>query len=1005
MNIPNYFEDPKILHLGCEENRAYFIPYDPEDLGPSAYREDSSRFLPLNGEWGFRYFESVLDLPDDFWNEYIANDTIPVPSVWQNFGYDRHQYTNVRYPFPYDPPYVPKENPVGVYQRSFEMDALGTYRYYLNFEGVDSCFYLWINGSFAGYSQVSHSTSEFDITELLSEGDNDITVAVLKWCDGSYLEDQDKLRMSGIFRDVYILKRPKVHIRDFFLHTDLNRTFTKADLRVEIEFGGKQDLHLALISPSGELVAEKVWKGAGSGEFSLKVENPVLWNAEDPRQYTLILGMEDEVIFQKVGFRKIEVKKGVVLLNGQPIRFKGVNRHDSDPYTGAAIDEEQALVDLTLMKEHNINAIRTSHYPNAPWFPQLCSEMGFYVVAEADLETHGTTSVIGWSKYGDGSYIDNYAILAEDERFREANLDRQMRNVHRDKNNASVLIWSLGNEAGYGKNFEYSARWVKAFDPDRLLHYERCHDNASFQQNDTSMLDLFSRMYTPVSYIDAYFDEKKDPRPFMLCEFIHAMGNGPGGTEEYYQCMLRHPGFVGGFVWEWCDHAVYQGTTPEGRVKFGYGGDFGEFPHDGNFCMDGLVYPDRRVSESLLEYKQMIRPVRAEVVDAKKGLIRLTNQLDFTDLQEVLAGYGEVSVDGEIVESFLLPELACAPRQSVVAKLPYTLPAKGNVYLNLYYIQRSDALLTQCGHEMGFDQLKLRSDKIKLPAQESEGGFTVTESSREIVIEAASLRYTFDKVRGEFTHLVYKNQDRLAGPMSFSIWRAPTDNDRHIRQEWERCGFDRVIPRVYSAKVKEQKGLLQLKVQMCLAPVYLQPVLQLDVTYLIGTDGSIDVKVRAEKEKDMAALPRFGLKLLMPKEMQEAYYLGYGPVESYCDKHQASLMGLFDTSASENYVDYIKPQEHGSHFGTLHASVVNARGEGLKAASPESFSFQISEYTPEELSAKMHNYELEKAPYTVVHFDYKQHGIGSNSCGPVPFEPYRFEETDFEFHLRLSMIS
>ena len=1030
MNIPKYFEDPKALHINTEPNRSYYIPFSREEdeeatlqMGKIVHldRNVSDRMQLLSGRWGFHYYNSVYDLPDNFWDEDVSNDEIPVPSVWQNHGYDRHQYTNINYPFPYDPPYVPDENPVGVYQTTFEIGDMGTDRYYLNFEGVDSCYYVYINGQFVGFSEVSHSTSEFDVTDFLSEGDNDLTVAVLKWCFGSYLEDQDKLRMSGIFRDVYLLIRPEEHLTDYFVHPRLNGK--DGELTVDMQFTSPVPASIALYDPEDNLVGRvnavpvgevpalkdsvvsysegregrKVVFSAGG---KIDVANVKTWNAETPWLYTLIIETPDEAVCQKVGFRSVTVENGVLKINGQNVKFRGVNRHDSDPVTGYAVTVDQVLTDMRLMKEHNINAIRTSHYPNAPWFPELASEYGLYLIAEADLESHGTVPLIG------GNFVDNYCIIAQDPMFKEANLDRQQRNVLRDKNQAAVVIWSLGNEGGYGENFEESGRWIKAYDPDRLTHYERSYQSPSYRTNDTSMLDLFSRMYPQIAEIDAYFEDPANTKPYVLCEFIHAMGNGPGDAEDYWQAFDRHDGSCGGFVWEWCDHAVYAGTTQTGQKKYLYGGDFGEFPHDGNFCMDGLVYPDRTVSESLLEYKNVIRPVRAKLVDAEKGLIEFKNYYDFSNVADKLAGYYEILVDGVPKQSYLLPDLDIAPHEAKVVELPYQMPESGDVRLNIVYIQRQEEGLTEAGREVGFDQLTLREEKKALPklAASKDGEIKTECFGKEITIQGPSFLYTFNIHTGAFTHLIHGMRDRLAAPASFNIYRAPTDNDRYIRKEWERCGFDRVQPKVYEAKCTVEEGLAKLVVRMSLAPVYLQKVVWMTVTYLIDKEGTIDMTVEAEKEPEMAFLPRFGLRLCLPKEAKYACYTGYGPEESYIDKRRASWYGYFETTAEENYEDYLRPQETGSHYGCTMAEAADSRGVGIRALTEESFSFNISRFTEKELASKMHNYELEEAPYTVVNFDYKMSGIGSNSCGPRLSEAYQFNETQFTFRLRLEML-
>ena len=531
MEFQKMHENPDVLHVGTCQNRSYFLPKAPED------GEESTRVCLLNGTWSFRYFDSFLDVfPEGSEGEICFDeedmDEIEVPSCWQNAGYDRHQYTNVRYPFPYDPPYVPDENPCGLYLRRFCMNAEDlTQKIYLNFEGVDSCFYLWINEQFAGYSQVSHSTSEFDITDLLNEGENSVAVLVVKWCDGSYLEDQDKLRMSGIFRDVYLIRRPLAHIRDYFVKTTVSDDLSHADIRVEMDFIGLPDVTAELYDAEGALL-----ESTAGAEPNFALENPHLWNAEDPYQYTIVFRTADEVIEQKVGISKIEIRDSVLYFNNVKIKLRGVNRHDSDPVTGYTISREQAKRDLFLMKQHNINAVRTSHYPNAPWFLQLCSEYGFYVIAEADIEGHGAATQTG------GYGMDEYADNALNPIFDKAIMDRIQRSVIRDKNNACVLMWSYGNETGWGPSFEKAGAWVREYDPSRLTHYENTYYDARGHKNDLSSLTTESRMYSAPEWIDEYMVDPKYTKPLVLCEYIHAMGNGPGDAEQYQQ--LQEMGFT-----------------------------------------------------------------------------------------------------------------------------------------------------------------------------------------------------------------------------------------------------------------------------------------------------------------------------------------------------------------------------------------------------------------------------------------------------------------------------
>lgn len=989
MKFEKMHENPDILHVGTCPPRSYYLPKAPGDEGAS------SRVCSLNGTWSFRWFDSFLDVfPDDgdiFFDEDDM-DEIEVPSCWQNAGYDRHMYTNIRYPIPFDPPYVPDENPCGLYLRRFEMAADDLKRKtYLNFEGVDSCFYLWINEQFAGYSQVSHSTSEFDISDLLLEGENTVAVLVLKWCDGTYLEDQDKLRMSGIFRDVYLISRPENHIRDYFVKTELNGDFSAATITVETELCGDAHITAELYAPHGELVGS-----AAGANPQFTVEKPLLWNAEDPYQYKLVLRTPDEVIEQMIGISKIEVREGVIRFNGVKIKLRGVNRHDSDPVTGYTISRGQAKRDLFLMKQHNINAVRTSHYPNAPWFLQLCSEYGFYVIAEADIESHGASMQTG------GHGMDEYADVALNPIFDKAILDRVQRSVIRDKNNACVLMWSYGNESGWGPSFEKAGAWVKAYDPARLTHYENTYYDARGHKNDLSSLDTVSRMYPSPQWIEEYFADPKNTLPLVLCEYIHAMGNGPGDAEEYQQLIMKHDRFAGGFVWEWCDHAVYGGTTPDNRDIFRYGGDFGEYPHDGNFCMDGLVYPDRTPHTGLLEYKNVIRPVRAELLDAKTAQIRLTNYRDFTNTDDFLMISWEIQQDGETTACGVIDDIAIAPHESGVITLNGEIPEEGDVTILLSYsAKKDDSVFFPKGHALGFDQLIVsRAARAQEPL--TPGEVTVAADNRSITVCGADFRYVFSKIKGVFESLVKSNAAVTTRPMAWNVWRAPTDNDQFVRTEWEKAGYDRAAAKVYTCDGFAENGVAVITCSLGLAAVYRRPFLTLDCRFEIDGAGRIRAKIDGKRDAERPFLPRFGLRMFLPKAFDTAEYFGYGPYEAYCDKHQASYLGRFAQRTDDLFEDYVKPQENGSHFGCSSVTVTDGAG-AVTVTSPEAISFNLSRYTQEELTEKKHNYELAESGDVVFCFDYKMSGVGSNSCGPELAKPMRLDEEAFTFRFDLTV--
>lgn len=984
-------ENPSQLHPGAEENRAYYVPAATRD---EALSGQSSRRLFLSGNWLFRYFESfdeafsedgsLLQVEADF-------DEIPVPSCWQTLGYDRHQYTNIRYPFPFDPPYVPQENPCGLYLRSFtltkeqlSMDS------YLNFEGVDAGFYVWVNGLFAGYSQVSHSTSEFLITPFLREGENQLCVLVVKWCFGSYMEDQDKLRMSGIFRDVYVLLRPRDHVRDFTVRTALPGTIT-----VTTDCVGTPPVSVTLLSPEGTcLETREIQKDT----VTFSVADPVLWTAETPVQYTLLLETPEECIAQKVGIREIAVRDGIVELNGTPITFRGVNRHDSDPVTGYTISREQALKDLHLMKEHNINAIRTSHYPNAPWFPQLCSELGFYVIGEADLETHGVCTVLN----------GRFSTIARDPMFHDAVLDRVQRDVIRDKNNACIVMWSLGNESGYGQNMVDAAKWVKSYDPTRLVHYESVGYEPSDADYDQSCLDLKSRMYASTADIDAYFADPANKKPFIQCEYVHSMGNGPGDIEDYVQQMMKYPGFCGGFAWEWCDHAVYMGRTPDNREKYGYGGDFGEFPHDGNFCMDGLVYPDRTPHTGLLEYKNAMRPLRARWENEPGGAVILTNHRDFTDASSLFTVRYEVRRSGETMRRGTLPLPPLPPHESVRVQLPCRLLTEGDRTVVLSYFLKKDDGVLPAGFPVGFDELVISSD-VDMPNFVCDEEPVLQQNKEHIVITGNDFRYVFSRRRGLFDTMVKNQVTLLTKPMELNIWRAPTDNDQYVAAMWRQAGYDRAFPRVYTCDSRIEDGKAVIECRMALSAIYLENILTIQARWEIDGSGHVLASLHAERNENYVAkgipgipdgtkifLPRFGVRLFLPKDFAQLSYTGYGPLESYCDKHLASSLGCYSTRVEDEWEGYLKPQENGSHWG-VRTMRLRSEAAALQVWAPAPFSFSALPVTQEELTEKRHDYETQPCDSTVLCLDYKQSGIGSNSCGPMLRDDLRFQEHEFTF--------
>jgi beta-galactosidase len=1001
MNLPKYYEDTEIISVNAMPDRAYFIPFDKEIVQDEG-REHSDRFQLLSGTWKFRLFDNLPEVNEQFIETSFNEDefdTLSVPSVWQLNGYDSNQYTNTRYPIPYDPPYVPSRNPCGAYITWFDVTVdKNKFRKYLNFEGVDSCAYIWINGKFVGFNKVSHSTGEFEVTDFVHEGRNKLSVLVMKWCDGTYLEDQDKLRMSGIFRDIYLVYRPQNHIRDYFVTEKLTDHYEKAWLCVKLDFlNSKEDVNFTLYN--GEKIVASGTSEDGSIEIA--VDKPVLWNAENPYLYTLKLISCGEVITEKVGFRDIKVINGVVVVNGVNIKIKGVNRHDSDPYTGYTISVDQMKRDLQLMKQHNINAIRTSHYPNSPLFTRLCDEYGFYVIAEADIEAHGGVNTYN-AAYGE------IGILAVNPIFENAILRRVQKSVVRDKNRPCIIFWSLGNESGYGENFVNAAKWVRGYDPTRLVHYESTIHPYPGKSPDLSVVDVHSMMYATTQYIDEYFKVKviesfnignqTERIPFVLCEFCHAMGNGPGDIEDYFEQIYKYDGFAGGFIWEWCDHAVYSGKAENGKSKFLYGGDFGDFPNDNNFCIDGLVFPDRTPTPGLLEYKNVIRPVRVQAKNIANREFLIRNCLDFTNLKDAVKMFYEITRNGEIVKKAFVSELDIEPHKTGTVKIQFEMPQDGRCFIRFICLQKNNAPFVASGTTLGFDQIELPvSGKfIEEKLVESDREISAAEDEINICVSGCGFQYEFSKPDGVFTKLNRNGHELFEKPMEYNIWRAPTDNDMYIRQKWERAGYDRALVKVYEADLKQIDHSVVITCKLSLTPIFIQPILHADVRYEIVPGGQINVSVKVTKNKEMPLLPRFGVRMFLPKDFGNVKYFGYGPNESYVDKRRASYVGLFESDVAAQHVDYIKPQENGSHYGCEYVSIAGGN-EALTILAEKPFMFNVSPYTQEQLAKKMHNFELDESSYTVLCIDYKQNGIGSNSCGPELLDKYCFNENEFNF--------
>lgn len=979
---------PVIFSENTEPNRSFYLPSASEEeafLSLKTFK--SSLKVELDGEWAFQYWDSIEDATD-FGQvnllETQEKETITVPSVWQNFQHDSHSYVNFQYPFPYDPPYIPKENPCALYSRNYNYKKDGKLNY-LYFEGVDSCFYLFVNNSYVGYNQCSHLSSEFLLDEYLVEGNNKISILVFKYCAGSYLEDQDKLRMSGIFRSLYILKRSPEHLVDFKITTT---TTDYKNWKFALVIDGGKEVDVKIYDDKHGLV----YSSTALNSLEVDFKEPKLWSAEKPNLYTIVLFSNGEYIAYNFGFRCVEIKDKIVYLNGKSIKFFGVNRHDSNPYTGSAISLEQAKIDLLLMKQHNINAIRTSHYPNAPWFLNLCTFYGFYVIDESDIECHGSVSQLGY--YAEDEV---YSHLANSGLYDKAILDRVKRTVKRDLNNSCVLIWSLGNESGYSKGFSEAAHWIKSFDNTRLTHYEGAlHADKRFE-NDFSPLDLYSRMYASPKEVDEYF--VFFDKPLIQCEYIHAMGNGPGDAENNVSQILKYPSYLGGCVWEWCDHGVYQGITKDGKHKFGYGGDFATTRDDGNFCMDGLVYPDRRPHTGLKEYKNAIRPLRVKQVSALEFEVR--NLMYFTTVGEYLEVEYEIRDFGQIVYKETLTDFDINPQEKKLVKIKEVATLSDFVTVVFKYRLRFDQSWAAKGHMIGHDELIVKNEAKPVSLTTTDSSFTLKENSRYLTIRGNNFLYTVDKNTGLLAKMVYDNKNVLTKPSNWNVFRAPVDNDMHVKAKWFEQGYDRSKVFTYSTKVVETNGLVSIQTELSIASDSVRPFLKGLVTLLINGEGKVVVKYSLTRDCLLSPLPRLGIRLYLPKEMQALEYFGYGPFESYVDKHHSSTFGKYNLCVKENFEPYIRPQENSSHFNT---KLLSLNGDNLKVKvnCPKGLSFNASVYSQEELTVKKHNYELVESEDIILCLDSKMAGLGSSSCGPELNPLYQVKDSNFEFECELS---
>lgn len=1023
------WENPQLVGRGRALPRARFQAFPDEAGALSGDERLSPWHLSLDGSWKFLYCRcpeeapegsSAADFDCDAWCE------IPVPSHWQLEGHGRPQYTNVKYPFPIDPPNVPRENPTGIYVRDFDLpEGWRGRRVLLRFDGVDSAFTVWVNGVEAGFSKGRCVPAEFDVTALLDDGANRITAAVYQWSDGSYLEDQDMWWLSGIFRSVSLVTLSPLHVADVFVTTRFDGQYQNATLEISAlvanttDEGRRVALVATLIDHDGQAAADGVDATAdvAAGEsrnvkLCMDVTAPEKWSAETPDLYTLSLALEDpggetiEVVSLKVGFRQVEIRDGKFLVNGVAVKLKGVNRHDHDPDAGRAVPPERMLEDVLLMKRHNINAVRTSHYPNDSRFLDLCDRYGLYVIDETDLECHGM------------QLSGNMSALSEDPEWRETYVDRIRRMIARDRNHACIVMWSLGNESGFGANHLAMAEAARAMDPTRPIHYE------GDEKLETA--DVFSVMYPTVAAVaevgrladpvlicgrELPLEEYRD-KPFICCEYAHAMGNGPGNLKEYWDVFWAHEHIIGGFVWDWIDQGL-RVRNSDGREYFAYGGDFGDVPNDRNFNINGLVFPDRRPSPGLIEYKKVIEPVTVEAIDAAAGRFRIVNRYDFISLAHLRLDW-RLEEDGRELESGTMPAPDVPPRQEAMLDVPFTMPESAlpgaERWLTLSFALGQDSPWAEAGHEVAWAQFALpAAPRAAAPAPPSKTPrastpLDVQETPATIVVAGSDFEIAFDRVTGVISRWSTDGEEVLRRGPGLSFWRAPTDNDEAACGPlWRKAGLDDLRHRVRSVMPRRDgAGAVEVTVESRIAPPSVSRCFECRYVYRVRGDGGVVLEVSGVPEGDWPeVLPRVGLELSLDDTLSNVTWLGRGPGECYADSKEAGRVGLHALEVDALYTPYVYPQENGNRTDVSWVSFADEEGRGLFAKFEEPFNFSAHRFTTRDLELARHTTDLPVRDEVTVHLDWRQQGLGGKSCGPGVLAQYELATAAFAFKVML----
>ena len=966
MKFKPYHKSLEDLHVGCQNPRAYFIPYDNLEDALSGDRNKSYYLTNLCGDdWSFKFFESFEDLDENYLTADFDKKDLPLVKVpgniqlYEGIEHDSPLYSNLKYPFPTDPPFVPDENPCSVFIKEFDVSAEMMERdNIITFEGVSSCFYLLINGEFVGYSQVNHCTSEFDISKYLHDGKNRITVLVVKWCDGSYLEDQDYFRLSGIFREVYILSRNKNRLKDAYIRKSFNEDYSLATLNVECDLVGNASVLYGLASPKGDVIANGE---SANGSFTIEIENPLMWNDETPYVYNLFLTVEDEIIPFQIGLSDFAIANKKLLINGKAAKLRGINRHDSS-LNGYVVTVEEMVEDLLLLKRANVNCIRTSHYPNDPRFLDLCEALGFYIVDEADIETHG----MGFNTDADWDWF-RWSMLSTIDEWEEAYVDRAARLFERDKNHGCVIMWSLGNESGCGKNHRAMRNYIKSRNENAIVHYENAHlefkavpEGECFKD----ISDVESRMYPSYEYSKEYLESEEYTKPFYMCEYVCSMTTGD--VYDFWELVDKYDNFCGGCIWELTDHAI---NIPDenGNPRFYYGGDFGDFPNDGICCLDGLVFPDRSLRPGYFDMKKVYEPFRGNY---ENGELTVNSVRYFTKLSDLSLKW-KLTTDDKVLAEGEIDTLDIAPLESATYKLfdEKAFDLSGDCFITATIHQKNDTPWAEKGYEIGFLQFEIEAEKAT--AVKDGNAVELNDTDRYAVISCGSVEYAYDKPYGRLCSVKKDGKEFLQAPIKFKMWHAPTYNRGSV-DEWYANHIHCIAQKTYSTTVEKLDNKVVIYSEIALGGPANPPILKGKLTHTFNGDGSVDIGLDANIRENAPLIPRLGLELLMNEEFEDIRYFGLGKVETYPDRYKAGRFGDYELTVTDNFVHFIRPQENSSHFKTRRATVGTKGGNGLfvtGACDTKDFSFNASHYSAEQLTEKKHDFELEKEPYTIFNID------------------------------------